>query len=678
MDKFSKDWEEEVGYLEGTKKVIDKKLNKLNTDIQASKKTVEELRQYYVDGTQIFGELDDAEKVSVNQVINENIELANNNIDKANALLKNKNRPYFGRVDFLSDKKDYIKAYIGLTSIEDNNDYYVIDWRAPVAELFYEHGLGNGAFSTPDGKVNGEVRLKRQYDILNGQLLDAFDVDGQMFQEYLQKVLAKVNSEKLHNIAGTIQKEQNEIIRNLKDDLIVVQGYSGSGKTTVALHRIAYALYRLKDLKSANILLFTLNEAFISHIEGILPELGEQNTRSATLAKFTSRLLKIYKEFEENDEFLTRFLNSDKIEQEQIKSKLDLSIKDSIKSWVQNCTNSCQAKVGFKVENKAITADNLNKMFASLDLPLFSRLNAIANAISKKLNVYKFAFARKMILEKVYECFNTPISIESLYNLFCSQSGLKYDSQSSKVYQDDAILMCLLKEQVSSLEIKMDIKHIVIDEVQEYPLIFIDFLLRLFPLAQFSMFGDKYQLTNPVGIDNLQKIIDLKAIFGTSKLYSLDNTYRSSEEIVEFASKLIGNPRHNVFRYSNNEPVEQMPLGQNLVQIVSQIAFILEKIINNGSIGIITGSSQTASAYFNELNKICPHKLSFISSADSVASEQIQILSVGLCKGLEFNTVIVVDDGGLFDSILGGNLRYIASTRAINKLFLLGREKYEV
>ena len=183
MDKNSTEWNEEVLYLDKTKKVIDKKIEKLNFDIAQSKQTVEELRQYYVDGTQIFGDLDNAEMVSVNQVINENIDLANNNIDKANLLIRNRQRPYFGRVDFTTDKKDEIKAYIGLTGVEENNNYYVIDWRAPIAELFYEHGLGKAKYTIPDGTVSGNITLKRQYDINNGELLDCFDIDANLFDK---------------------------------------------------------------------------------------------------------------------------------------------------------------------------------------------------------------------------------------------------------------------------------------------------------------------------------------------------------------------------------------------------------------------------------------------------------------------------------------------------------------
>ncbi len=675
IDKKSKEWESEVEYLKNTLQVIDNKLGKLNYDIGKSKDTVEDLRKYYVDGTQVFGDFDDAEKVTVNQIINENIDLANNNIDKANSLLRNRNRPYFGRVDF-EDENGLMKAYVGLTGIEDGNDYYVIDWRAPIAELFYEAGKGRAVVDVPDGKLNCEVKEKRQYDIQNGELLEAYEIDADMFDEYLQKVLAKVGSGELHNIAGTIQKEQNEIIRNLHDDLIVVQGYSGSGKTTVALHRIAYALYRLRDLKSANILMFTLNEAFMSHINGVLPELGEQNARNATLTKFASRLLKITREFEENDEFLSRYLSSSPRERQQICVKLNMDIKGKVADFVADFSKSRVAKSGFKIENKGFTAETLNELFAKFpNEPIFDKLNKISAVIIHKLKMDKFKSARRIITSKIFECFDVPQTIEGLYDRFLISQGFDPIDSSRKVATEDAVVMCLLKEATSEMIIKMDIRHIVVDEAQEYPLVFLDMLFRLFPRAQFSIFGDKYQRTNPTGIADLKEIVDLQAIFGTSKFYTLDNTYRSSEEIVEYCSQLIGNPRHNVFRYSNGEAVEVLLLVEKDVEVASQIATILEKnLAGRGSIGIITGDSEFARKLYKWLNPICNYKLSLVENAQSSALEDVQIVPVGMCKGLEFNTVIVVENGGLFDSDLSENLKYIACTRAINKLYVFKKE----
>lgn len=672
IDRDSAEWGREVEYLGDTLRVIDKKLQKLNYDISKSKDTVEGLRKYYIDGTQVFGDFDDAEKVTVNQIINENIDIANNNIDKANALLRNRDRPYFGRVDFVADDEE-TRAYIGLTGIEDDDDYYVIDWRAPIAELFYEVGKGAASIDVPDGKLACCVTQKRQYDIVGRELKDVYEVDADMFDEYLQKVLAKVSAGELHNIAGTIQREQNEIIRNLHDDLIVVQGYSGSGKTTVALHRIAYALYRLKDLKSANILLFTLNEAFMSHINGVLPELGEQNVRNATLAKFAGRLLHVTREFEENDEFLDRFIHSSEAERETICAKLDLSAKQKIRDFAAEFAASRVAKSGFKIENKGFTPAMLDKLFAKLDEDgIFAKLNKIADLIVHKLKMDKFAAAKRIIRAKVYECFDTPQNIEGLYDRFLHSMGWDAVDRTQKVKTEDAILMCLLREMTGSLVVKMDIRHIVIDEAQEYPLLFIDLLLRLFPRAQFSIFGDKYQRTNPTGIADLQQIIDLRAIFGTSRFYTLDNTYRSSDEIVDYCSRIIGNPRHNVFRYSNGEPVEVIELADGEQEMASQVAFALEKAIaQHGSVGIITGDIESARGLYRQLAPVCGHRLSLVESAQSSALEEVQIVPVGMCKGLEYNTVIVVENGGLFDSFLGENLRYIAATRAINKLYVL-------
>lgn len=675
IDKKSAEWTREVEYLDTTLKIIDKKLNKLNFDIGKSKETVEDLRKYYVDGTQVFGDFDDAEKVTVNQIINENIDLANNNIDKANALIRNRSRPYFGRVDFQSEG-ELTQAYVGLTGIEENNNYYVIDWRAPIAELFYESGKGVATVEIPDGKMTGEVVQKRQYDIQNGELLDAYEIDADMFDEYLQKVLAKVNAGELHNIAGTIQKEQNEIIRNLHDDLIVVQGYSGSGKTTVALHRIAYALYRLRDLSSANILMFTLNEAFMSHINGVLPELGEQNARNATLAKFARRLLKITREFEENDEFLSRYLSSSMQQRAQIEAKLNMNIKQKIADFVNEFVASRVARSGFKIENKGFTAEMLNDLFSKLgDTPLFDRLKKISALIIHKLKMDNFKSARHIITSKIFECFDVPQNIEGLYERFLSAQGFDPINKNEKIATEDAVLMCLLKEATSEMIIKMDIRHIVVDEAQEYPLLFIDMLLRLFPRAQFSIFGDKYQRTNPTGIADLKDIISLNAVFGTSKFYTLDNTYRSSEEIVDYCSNLIGNPRHNVFRYSNGEAVEILPLSKKEIEVASKIASILEKRLQNrGSIGIITGDIEFGKKLYGWLSSICGQKLSLVENAQSSALKEVQIVPVGMCKGLEFNTVIVVENGGLFESDLSENLKYIACTRAINKLYVFKKE----
>ena len=673
--KDNKEWQAENAHLQDTISIIDEQIKHLNGDVEQTKQFVQELRDYYVRGTQIFGDIDPQERVSINERIDNLVDIGNQNIDKIESLKRNRARPYFGRVRFEGREVD--DFYVGLMGIEQNNHYYVYDWRAPICELFYDYGLGKAKYKSPNGEIEGKITLKRQYEIEDGKLINMYDKDLNLYDEYLQKVLGRISTDRLHNIASTIQSEQNEIIRDLKHDLVIVQGYAGSGKTTVALHRIAYALYRLKDLSSANILIFTLNEAFMSHIEGVLPELGEQNTRSATLAKFAGRLLKLPKHFEESDMFLARFLGLKETEQNKIAAKLNLSIKQKVVEWVENLVNNTVATKGFKVADVPFSTQLLNRLFTRdyCDLPYLNRINAVADFVAKKIKREGDAAARVQILRHVAACFGAKLDIEALYTDFCENMGFGIPDL-SVIKTEDAILMCLLKNKLEDMIIKMDIRHIVIDEAQEYPPLFLDFLLHLFPRAQFSIFGDKYQQTNPLGIGDLSQIIDLQAHYGESVVYTLDNTYRSSEEIVEFSSRIIGNPRHNAFRLLNNEPVEVREIADTNSQVASQILSILEnEITKKGTIGVITGDIESAREIEAEIRKVCPEKVCLIDTAHAEAFAQVQVMPVLLSKGLEFNTAIVVDNGKLYASALGTNLKFIACTRAINKLYVLENRK---
>ena len=670
--KQTAEWQVEVKHLNNTLSAIDGEIEHLSKNIDEAKADVADLREYYVRGTQIFGDIDPQERVSINERIDNLITIGNAQIDRINLLKRNRQRPYFGRVRF-SAGENSDDFYVGLTGVEHEGKYFVYDWRAPICELFYDYGKGAARYRTPHGFVSGEITLKRQFEIADGKLINMFDKGANLYDEYLQNVLNKISTDKLHNIASTIQAEQNAIIRDITNDVAIVQGYAGSGKTTVALHRIAYAMYRLKDLKSANFLIFTLNDAFMSHIEGVLPELGEQNTRSATMAKFIGRLLKLPKHFEESDMFLLRYLRLNKAKKEEIAAKLDLGIKEKVKKFVEKLIDKTTAIKGFKVREIPFAAKLLNRLWTAdfCDLPYFDRFDAIAGYVVKKLKADENELVFAQVKEHVLKCFNATVNIEYLYRDFCDEVGLTKPDL-TLVKTEDAILMCVLKRELEDMVVKMDIRHIVIDEAQEYPALFIDLIMRLFPRAQFSIFGDKYQQTNPLGIGDLNNIMVMRSHFGTQRFYSLDNAYRSSEEIVEYASRLIGNPRHNAFRLNNGHPVVEKQIADSIEQVASQVIEILEKgITYGGTIGIITGDVESARAITTEIQKVAPHKVCLVESARSAAFAQVQVIPVLLSKGLEFNTVIVVDNGGIYDSELGKNLKFIACTRAINKLYVL-------
>ncbi len=666
-------WKEEINYLENTLKAIDKRIAGLKQNVEKERNWALELKKQYIHDLREF---DEAEFVDNYSKLNELLDFTDEQIHHTKRLEEIRNKPYFGRIDFLVNGDDeQMKLYIGLMSIDCDNQLYVIDWRAPVSELFYEAGKGKASYEAPDGKIEGEITLKRQYDIEEAKLVDAYDVDVNIFDEFLQKVLAKAKKgENLQNIASTIQSEQNEIIRNLKDDVIVVQGYAGCGKTTIALHRVAYALYRLPNLKSANVLLFSPNDAFLSYISKVLPELGEENTRSATFPKFVRRFLKTSQAVESSDEFVLRYISLDEKSKNIVNEKLSFSMREKMSNWLQNLNENLKFVTPFLVEGQTTEIEELNNLLSG-DFKHAKYKEKVLLATDFLCSKYGIEGIEKrdLLFEQISQKLSSPVELSSLYSKFLEDFKFKPLDVDEKIPFEDAVLMCVLKELCQNVVLKMDVKHIVLDEAQDYPLLFVDFLLRIFKHATFSIFGDINQKTVAGELDSLEDIAKLEVCAERSKFVVLDKTYRSSEEIVEYSSAILGSPRHSAFRLKNGQKVDEIQIANSVEEISRQILSILEPIMaQNKSIGIVTGDTKTAREIFEYLSKFVPEtNISFVKNAYVPAGTQIQIVPVSLCKGLEFDTVVVAEKGQLFETDNSSKFLFIATTRAINKLVVL-------
>ena len=217
-------------------------------------------------------------------------------------------KPYFASIVFKDDEGKVFNIYISLTYLKDKNlNNILYDWRSPICSLFYDYETGPCEYKAPGGIYTGELKRKRQYKIENDELVGVFDTSLNIDDEVLQEVLANESSDKMKNVVNTIQQEQNKVIRNLEDNNLIVQGIAGSGKTTVALHRIAFLLYRLERLSSNNILIFSPNNIFTEYISDVLPSLGENNTLQTTFADYLSFFLNEYKDVETFTNFVSRY-----------------------------------------------------------------------------------------------------------------------------------------------------------------------------------------------------------------------------------------------------------------------------------------------------------------------------------------------------------------------------------
>ena len=663
------EFKKEQEYLAATIGAIDSKIYALNENIEKQKDWALELKKQYIRDLREYDQYEFADNYNK---LNDILDFTDEQMAEVNRLRDIREKPYFGRIDFLADGDDEaLKLYIGLMSISTNQNLYVVDWRAPVSELFYESGKGRASYEAPDGRINGEITLKRQYEIEKSELKDFYDVDINLFDEYLREVLAKTKGERLENIASTIQKEQNEIIRNLKDDILVVQGYAGCGKTTIALHHIAYALYRLKNLKSANVLFFSPNEAFLTYIGKVLPDLGEENTRSATFPKFIKRVLKTSKPVESTDEFVMRYSFLNGKYRMAIDQKLKYSMRAKMKDWLDNFGKTLRFNNDITIDDKTFEKDKLNIMLTD-DLKhakYREKIYAIASYIYKEVKTEDVG-KKEYILNEINESVNQPITLFALYDKMMADFGYSALDIDEPIYFEDAVLLCTLKELTQNIVTRVDLKHIVIDEAQDYPLLFFDFLTRIYNHSNFCIVGDINQKTVPGELNSLKDIGTLEHVKDRFSFTELNKTYRSSEEIVEYSSRLIGDSRHNAFRLKYGEPVEQIEMTKNYI---SQIDNILNKVdYKHKPVGIIAGDTETAKEIFDELSKTkTVEEISFVKNAYSVAGTNIQICPITLAKGLEFDTVILVEKGKLFEHQNKNKFLYVGATRAINKLFVL-------
>ncbi|MRG86333.1 RNA polymerase recycling motor HelD [Salinibacillus xinjiangensis] len=776
MDEQSQDWLAEQERVEKVKHEIEIIKRKLKTSLSQVRDRVIELREnFWEDVTVNLEEMDDV--IETQASIKQQAELLSERershgqwSERLKTLDRLKSSPYFGRIDFVEDgEQETDEVYIGIASLMDAKDenFLIYDWRAPISSMYYDYPPGQAQYDTVDGTISGEITLKRQYIIRNGQLKGMFNTGLTIGDHLLQAVLGENASDTMESIVSTIQKEQNQIIRNERNKILIVQGVAGSGKTSAALQRVAYLLYRHRiTLTSENILLFSPNPLFNSYVANVLPELGEENMKQTTFQQHLEEGLgsgyQMETPFEQMEAFLTKSYTNHNEKLAGIQFKSTLTFKQLIDNYIKDLSGKgIQFRnISFK-GNVLLKKEEIRDYFYSLDdtVSIGHRMDEVSQWILTRLKEMERAEREKdWVLEEVelldkddYVRIFHELDKEQNFNEDTFDDFIREEDQLRKLvvarrlnplkkkveklafvnvlatyvkfYQEwsqqnnqqelvpenwqaicehsvdhlkrkhfsweEATPYLYFKERLLGFIANKTIRHVFIDEAQDYSDFQFAYLKEKFPSSQFTVLGDMNQAIYAHALQG-DTVLEAEHQEKMEKL-TLTRSYRSTKEIVEFTKHLVKNG--NLIQPFNREGEKPT------LQKVSYEKDLLYAIMNQvgdwraegyETIAVICKSMEESQAAYERLSELLS-SVSLITEETTTFEKGIVIVPAYLAKGIEFDGVILYNvSKEVYDQDSERNLFYTACTRAMHELVLMSigepshflhdvpEEKYEI
>lgn len=662
------EFERERNYLYKTVSLIRKKISKLGQELFDDDSKVLEFKKLIWD---THTEMDPNEMRSMMAESDLQVSIMQSKGNYLQRLFRIQNKPYFGSIRFKeegSEEEDNI--YIGITHVEDKLDYYVHDWRSPICSMFYDYETGPASYKAPSGIIKGNIIKKRQYIIEDAELKHIFDNDLNISDSLLQEVLAEESSDKMKNIVNTIQEEQNKVIRNTEDKNLIVEGIAGSGKTSVALHRIAFLLYRIPNLTSSNVVVFTPNKVFSEYISNVLPELGEDNTYDMTFYDLLCQNINEYKDIENFTDFISRYYKSNVDNYDMVKYKQSDEIIKDIDSYINNLLSTIKFNNKLEYDNFIeIDTEELNNMlnYKYNRFPLFERIKEISKRIAS--NNYEGSTKNASSIEKkLKELLNIKLDLKDIFNNFYQSEYSKYkDKVNDKyLYYEDACIFLYIKSLLVGFNTNHVIKEIVIDEAQDYNKLQYLIIKKTFKTSNYTILGDTNQTINPYyKYDSLE---ELTSIFESSKYITLTKTYRSTGKIIDYTNKILGLNHVTAIR---NDKASDIIFRNN----ITKNDFLTD--INNlktisKSIAIITKNDKEAEKVYNMLKDDLDIML--IDGFGHIKRDLVVVPSY-VAKGLEFDSVIIYTDTNNKYQEKDKYLFYVACTRAQHNLIIYNNSK---
>ncbi|OEH86463.1 helicase [Desulfuribacillus stibiiarsenatis] len=785
-----KEWNQEQERLD----VVTEKLKERIAEIEPE---VAELQNQAVNIRKQFWE-----EVTVNTSTDEDFEETYYSIKQQEALLSERERsyqlrkqqsksmkrllhvPYFGRIDFHEDgMRSTEQVYIGVSSFVDSDgmSFLIYDWRTPIASMYYDYSPGAATYDTPAGRVGGTMELKRQYQISESKLRNVFDTTVTIGDQLLQQVLGKSPDSQMKSIVATIQKEQNAIIRNDKSRMLIVQGVAGSGKTSAALQRVAYLLYKYREwLKANQIVLFSPNPMFNSYVSTVLPELGEENMQQTTFQEYLEHELGTVLSLEDPFDQLEYVLTEQSTREYEtrlkgIEYKASTIFLQAIRNYVELLSQRGMRFKSIRFRDRdLITVKQMETQFYSYEptIRLANRVGLLQEWLLKELTILErkerdmhwvqeeinyldkehyadvyndlhkergvFDFAeqyeeiqemlnkknrrdesdfdyaeqeeeqlRRMVVkeyfkplrkqvkkmlfidmvglyvqlfdkERAYWTMTNEAMAPEFWNDICEQTKEKLSQL--ELFYEDATPYLYLKELVEGVRTNTDVRHVFVDEGQDYSMFQYEYLKKLFPRARMTVLGDFGQAifthaTELYGIES-----PLIQLYGASEtdLIRLARSYRSTREIVDFTKSMLPSGKEIVpFERSGKKP--NLSKVDSRAQLAMCLAEEIATLQTEGftSIAVITKTAaESMDAYDLLTEHGCP-SVRLITKQTPTFEQGTLIIPAYLAKGVEFDAVLIYDASSrTYHRESERKLFYTACTRAMHRLLLFATDDW--
>lgn len=701
---------QEKEYLLKVVDILEDEIQNYDTRVKSLSNNIQEQMSYAWDKT---NRLSDTEFIYAVANIQKRSVYAENANKKVNSYRKMLNNAYFARIDF-DDGEEVLPVYIGIASLQQGDDFYVYDWRAPISSMFYNSEVGKSSYTISTGdKITGNITLKRQYKISGREIKEVFDTDMQIIDSVLKQMLAKNATNKMKNIVNTIQKEQNEIIRKNDVDLLIVQGPAGSGKTSIAMHKIAYLLYSERDkINNSNVMILSPNDIFNNYISDVLPDIGEDNVCQATYYEFAKAYITEFSISSKIEDAYEVVYASDKEQSKnkynELKFKFDPIYTDILSDYIELNKIELLGLEPIEIAEEIIMdLDEMSKIAKRIPAngeslyirgkKIIERIFLTANMKTKKqLTLEKL---KKQALEnlvkikiKIGGLFKQLYSDKTEFISFVKSEFEKYDradefdnfdfdyifettaenlANDHLEFQDVTPFM-FLKSRIIGISANKNIKYVLIDEAQDYSIAQYKILSMLFKNSNITLLGDVNQSILPFNqTDNYDEIARTIKVYKpniTSNECELSKTYRSTFEINEYAKRVI--PSRNIYTQIDRHGDEIVIHKQdefNPAEIVEN-AIKLKNSYN--TVAIICKNIEETLLYSQVISSPeYTNKFRVVTKNDNVfVEEKIMIIPSYLAKGLEFDAVIVSNASAEQYAESERNLFYVVLTRALHKL----------